>query len=241
LAWLHPQLLTYWINVLNNKKILIFNTILEQKAKEYFTNTLAERITFGEQYSVFHLDEDVPILSKFTHLILSGSELSAAQGSEWDEKIMSVIRHFLKQHKPILGICHGHQILAQTIAGSSVCRRASKPEFGWKKMSIRPNLLFHAITSPVFLESRYDEVFSLPEEFQVIAWNSCAGVQAFQYNDQPVWGVQFHPEMMLDDGTEMVERHLRENPGERRFQADELKDPSRVKESLFIFRNFLNP
>jgi GMP synthase (glutamine-hydrolysing) len=218
--------------------ILIFNTILAEKARTYFTQTIAPRITLGRPYQVVHLEEDIPLRSKFTHLILSGSELSAAKGSAWDDKIIAVIRSFLQDNKPLLGICHGHQILARTIAGDQTCRRAVQPEFGWKKMELKQNPLFTGISEPVFLESRYDEVCDLPAEFEVIASNKSATVQAFQYERKPVWGVQFHPEMLLQDGTEMVERHLRENPQDRKYWVNELQNPEQVVQSLNIFRNF---
>ncbi len=218
--------------------ILIYNTIINEKARNNFTANIAARITFGKPFNVLHLQDDLPELKQFSHLILTGSELSASQGSAWDKKIITVIKSFLQENKPILGICHGHQMIARTIAGDKACRRAAEPEFGWKQMQIATNSLFKGITHTVFLESRYDEVFDLPADFKIIAWNDKAAVQAFQYKNLPVWGVQFHPEMLLEDGTAMVEDHLLQNPDERIYWADELQYPENVSQSLNIFRNF---
>jgi GMP synthase-like glutamine amidotransferase len=219
--------------------ILIFNTIIDPKAKENFTNTIAKRITLGKQYKVIHVEEEIPDLTKYTHLLISGSELSASGGSDWDEKIILVIKNFLQQKKPILGICHGHQMLARAIAGAGVCRKAAEPEFGWKKMQITSNPLFDGISDPVFLESRYDEVTDLPDEFKIIARNNSTAIQAFQYKDLPVWGVQFHPEMEYEDGSKIVEDHLDRNTGDREFFQDQLAEKTLIGQNFLIFQNFL--
>jgi len=219
--------------------ILIFNTIVNEKARDHFSNTIAYRITFGKPYRIIFLEDELPDPKEFSHLLISGSELSAAMGSEWDDKIISVIRSFLDNGKPILAICHGHQMLVRAIAGNRVCRRSEEPEFGWKKLIITDNPLFEGITEPVFLESRYDEVCDLPEEFNIIACNNKTEVQAFQYKDLQVWGVQFHPEMLLREGNEMLERHLTQNPQDRKYLGNEINEPEKVKDNLHIFLNFL--
>jgi len=220
--------------------LLILNTIKAEEPRDYFDNTIAERITFGHNYKIIHLDDELPDFTQFSHLLLTGSELSASQGSEWDQKIMDVIRFFFDRDKAIFGICHGHQMIARTIAGDSVCRRASKPEFGWQKMEVTDNPLFKNVTQPVFLESRYDEVYDLNDRFEVIAKNHREAVQAFQLKGKNVWGTQFHPEMFLDDGNKMIEDHLLEHPEERQYWANQLEDENLIKDNLNIFHNFLN-
>jgi len=219
---------------------LIFNTIIDIKARDNFTNVIAPRITFENKYSVLSLEDEIPDITDFTHLLVTGSELSASQGSEWDEKIISVINSFLQAGKPILGICYGHQMVARAIAGNHVCLRSSKPEFGWKKMKITNNRIFENVTQPIFIESRYDEVFILDERFEIIASNEQLQIQAFQLKNMPVWGVQFHPEMLLEDGNKMVERHLCQYPDDRKYYSNEMKDENQIKANLNIFRNFLN-
>jgi len=220
--------------------LLMFNTIKAETPRDYFDNTIAERITFGKEYKIIHLDDELPELADFSHLLLTGSELSASQGSKWDQKIMGVIQHFLDEEKAIYGICHGHQMIARTVAGNSVCRRATDPEFGWKKMEVAKNPLFNNVEQPVFLESRYDEVFNVDKRFEVIAKNDREAVQAYQVKGKRVWGTQFHPEMLWEDGNKMIEDHLVEHPEERGFWANELDDESLIEANLNIFRNFLN-
>jgi GMP synthase (glutamine-hydrolysing) len=224
---------------MHNRNILIYNTIGVPEPRDRFDEVIVARIFPGEIVTLLHLDEPIPALDDFTHLLLTGSELSAAAGSQWDADIMAVIRHFLDAGKSILGICHGHQMLARVIGGDSVVRRAHEPEFGWKQMQITANPLFAGISDPVFLESRYDEVYQLPAGCIAIARNSTEAIQAFQLSGRAVWGVQFHPEMLYDDGTEMVEQHLREHPEERCYWADESRSAEAIENNLQLFNNFL--
>ena len=139
-----------------------------------------------------------------------------------------------------MGICHGHQMLARAILGNSACRKAKIPEFGWKKMQIKANPLFKGIVDPILLESHYDEVCNLPEDFQIIAANNECEVQAFQYKNLPVWGVQFHPEMQFGNGTEMVQSHINEFPNDKEFYKNELGNEYQIKQNFLIFKNFIN-
>lgn len=225
---------------MGNRKILIFNTIIDEKSSRYFSDVIARRISFGIKYQITTLGDPLPDSAEFTHLLLTGSELSAAEGSKWDEQIFFMIKKFLHSKKPILGICHGHQMLARAISQTQVCRRSFHPEFGWKKMEIINNPLFLGVTQPIFLESRYDEVSALDDNFEIIAGNDQLPIQAFQWKKKPVWGVQFHPEMLWEEGNDMLEKHFQKNPYDRKFWKNEMSDSQLIKDNLRIFWNFLS-
>jgi GMP synthase (glutamine-hydrolysing) len=220
--------------------LLIFNTIIDEKARRNFTEHIAERITFGYEYDVITLEDDLPDFSKYSQLLLSGSELSASKGSKWDAKIMEVIRIFIKGNKAILGICHGHQMLARTIAGDAVCKQCAQPEYGWNLMNIAKNRIFENVPQPIFIQSHYDEIYNLDDRFEIIAWNDLLPIQAFQLKNRPVWGLQFHPEMLWEDGNKMIENHLQQHPKERKYWKNEMKDIDLIPTNLNIFRNFLH-
>ena len=228
--------------------LLAFNTIITEKYKVGFDEKTLPFIMDGFPYRIVHLNdnklddfiENNNIFSQYSHLLVTGSSLSASQGSEFDEIIIKVIQYFMKIQKPILGICHGHQMLARAILGNSVCRKAKTPEFGWKKMQIKENPLFKGISNPAFLESHYDEVCNLTDDFQIIATNDDCEIQAFQYKNQSVWGIQFHPEMQFENGSEMVNEHLKENPKDNKFYKYELDNGVQIKQNFLIFKNFIN-
>jgi len=220
--------------------LLIFNTIVSDEAREYFDKIACERLFPGVEYDTIYLDSQPKDLKNYSHLLLSGSELSASQGSEYDAGIFRVIERFIKAQKPVLGVCHGHQMLARYLAGDKYCRRAVPPEFGFKSMKITDDELFAGIQNPIFLESRYDEVFDLPPEFKIIAANETVAVQGFRYKNLPVWGIQFHPEFLYEDGEDMLQKHLTENPQDKIYYRNDLIDKMHLEQNLRIFTNFIN-
>jgi len=228
--------------------LLAFNTIITEKYKIGFDVKILPFIMNEFPYEIVHLEDEIlddfitneEIFSKYSHLLITGSSLSASKGSKFDKIIMMVINYFIEMEKPILGICHGHQMIARAIVGTNACRRTTTPEFGWKKMQIKENPLFTGISSPVFLESHYDEVCNFNDDFTIIATNEDCAVQAFQYKNLPVWGVQFHPEMQFENGNEMVKNHLLEFPNDNKYYKDELENEIQIKQNFLIFKNFIN-
>jgi len=222
--------------------ILVLNAIMEEEARERFDRVTVPRLAAlaGQAVQIAHLaaEEPLPCDEGRTHLLVSGSELSASQPHERDEDVYELIRSFVEAGKPVLGICWGHQMLAKALAGDGVCRRADKPEFGWRVVDFEPNPLFEEVGRLVSAHSHYDEVFDLPESFRVIASTDTCPVQAFQHGAAPIWGIQFHAEIAHDQGRAMFEKHLREDPSLALFFHDEIEDAAELDDNALIFENF---
>ncbi|MCA9516383.1 MAG: aminodeoxychorismate/anthranilate synthase component II [Myxococcales bacterium] len=103
---------------------------------------------------------------------------------------------------PILGVCLGHQALAQAFGGTIV----------------RTGIIMHGKTSPVhhadtdvfrglpnpFAATRYHSLMAraedLPGCLDVTAWTDDPQqrtIMGLAHKDHPTWGVQFHPESIL--------------------------------------------
>ena len=113
---------------------------------------------------------------------------------------------------PILGICLGHQSIAQAFGGRII--RADKQLHG-KQTSVSIDN-----SSPIFEElpsgidvARYHSLIAeretLPECLQVIAVDTDGIVMAVKHRDQITYGLQFHPESVLTpDGKKMINNWL---------------------------------
>jgi GMP synthase (glutamine-hydrolysing) len=174
-------------------------------------------------------------LSQCTHLLISGSVASATEEQPWDQVLAGLVHRFVDQHKPILGICYGHQFLAKVLAGPGHVRKAQSPEFGFLSLPLAPNPLFHGLVEPMVMASHFDEAFDLPPDFKILAASPDCAVHAFQYRDLPVWGVQFHPEYGAEEGDRIWRTVFCCTP---EMIPPAPADAGRMDQNRLIFRNF---
>jgi len=116
---------------------------------------------------------------------------------------------------PMLGVCLGHQCIAEAYGGKIV--RASTLMHG-KSSTIRHNGsgLF-ADLSTRFEAGRYHslavERSSFPRCLEIIAESDDGEIMALRHREFPVYGVQFHPESVLTrDGKKILAHFLALEP-----------------------------
>jgi GMP synthase (glutamine-hydrolysing) len=128
--------------------------------------------------------------------IIAGSAHSVYNDLPWIDYLKEKLHEIKKTGKPVLGICFGHQLIADAFGGEVVLN-----EKGWELGSCRVNLLESAKDSPLLsglpvnlnaYQSHQDVVVKIPDGSTLLAENEM-GIQSFVYNDT-FFGVQFHPE-----------------------------------------------
>ncbi len=116
---------------------------------------------------------------------------------------------------PLLGVCLGHQALAQVFGGKVV--RAARPMHG-KTSPIEHDgaTLFAGIEQP-FVATRYHSLVvereSLPDCLAISAWTAEGEIMGLRHRVHPIEGVQFHPESILTlAGMRVLDNWLRSIP-----------------------------
>ncbi len=102
---------------------------------------------------------------------------------------------------PLLGVCLGHQALAQSVGGKVI--RASEPKHGKiSQVFHRGQGIFAGIPSP-FNATRYHSLIvereSLPDCLEITAETEDGIIMGLQHKDYNLHGVQFHPESIASE------------------------------------------
>jgi anthranilate synthase/aminodeoxychorismate synthase-like glutamine amidotransferase len=119
------------------------------------------------------------------------------------------------RHIPILGVCLGHQCIAESYGGRIV--RASRVMHGKSSMiNHNGSPLFSDLTTP-FEAGRYHSLVversSVPESLEITAESDDGEIMALRHIEFPVQGVQFHPESVLTrEGHKILESFLSRPP-----------------------------
>jgi anthranilate synthase/aminodeoxychorismate synthase-like glutamine amidotransferase len=112
---------------------------------------------------------------------------------------------------PILGVCLGHQCVAQVYGARVV--RAPAPVHGKASAIVHDGQgLFEGLPNP-FRAGRYHSLIvpqaSLPAELRAVAWTHDGELlMGLRHCSFDVWGVQFHPESILTEHGHTLLRHF---------------------------------
>lgn len=147
------------------------------------------------------------------HIVISPGPCSPTESGV----SLETVTHFY-QSTPILGVCLGHQVIAQQFGANVI--RAPKVMHG--KTSIINHTqtgLFNQLPSPMSV-TRYHSLTvqesSLPDSIEATAWTSneidetSSQLMALAMKEYPVVGVQFHPEsVMSDHGISLLDNFIK--------------------------------
>lgn len=223
------------------KKLLVYNVMEFPEKIRLFNLGIGREVDavgIEEDFYVYDKDKTHRSIAAYSHLIISGSEASAMDESPWTEELSRVVLDFVAADKKILAICYGHQFLARVLCGKKCVVKMPVPEYGYSKIKITDNKLFDGITDPVVLELHYDAVVDLSVDFGVIATND-KSIQAIQYKDMDVYGVQFHPEFDQKAAKIFLDETRRCDPAFPDFYKNELADAGKLAQNRRFIRNFL--
>ena len=174
-----------------------------------YSQLIARRVREGQVYCELH-PADMP-LAEIEAFAPSGIILSGGPSSVLDHDAPDMEAGVLGLGVPILGICYGLQLLVLTLGGR--IESADDREYGRATLKIeRDDPLFAGIaedSEQVVWMSHGDRVLALPEGMSVIASSGGSPFAAVRSDRAPIWGVQFHPEVVhTESGTQMLENFV---------------------------------
>ncbi|NBB72928.1 MAG: type 1 glutamine amidotransferase [Bacteroidetes bacterium] len=146
---------------------------------------------------------EASVTPPYDAVIISGSQSSVYHDEPWMAELATWVRSAIAAGLPVLGVCWGHQLLAEILGGTVDDRGAY--ELGYVEVEqVHDDPLFEDVPTPfVAFATHSDEVMALPDDVTVLARNA-SGIQAFRKDR--VYGVQFHPEYDMRTAEDMIQR-----------------------------------
>ena len=141
-----------------------------------------------------------------SHIIISPGPCTPTEAGISLELIRSV-----PESIPLLGVCLGHQAIAQAFGGEIV--RASNVMHGKTSLVRHDDRSVHAGLPNPFEATRYHSLIvrreSLPDELTVTAWTEDGTIMGLEHRSRPLYGVQYHPESLAtEQGKRLVGNFL---------------------------------
>ncbi|GEC70034.1 aminodeoxychorismate synthase component 2 [Raoultella terrigena] len=113
---------------------------------------------------------------------------------------LAVIGHYAGK-VPLLGVCLGHQAIAQ-VFGATIVRAAKVMHGKTSPISHDGRGVFQGLNNPLTVTRYHSLVIdpdTLPECFDVTARSESGEIMAIRHREWDLEGVQFHPESILSE------------------------------------------
>lgn len=163
-----------------------------------FTFNLYQYLSEFIKVKVFRNDEIT--IDEIRNMNPKGIVISPGPGVPKDAGISESIVKDLGDEFPILGVCLGHQAIAESFGGKIV---TAKKIFHGKssKIQIRGNDIFEGVSRRIDV-MRYHSLIvekeSFPKELEIIGETVDDDViMAIKHKKKPIYGLQFHPESIF--------------------------------------------
>jgi len=176
-----------------------------------FTYNLVQAFQVLGAEVVVHRNDQVELSAVmdagFSHLVIS-----PGPGRPEDAGVSMALMDAMLGRIPILGVCLGHQCLAQLLGGRV---GAAQRLMHGKSSPVYHDAtgLYAGLPNP-FVAGRYHSLAvseeALPNELKVVAYTSEGEIMGLRHANVPALGVQFHPESILTpQGDRLLENFIR--------------------------------
>ena len=165
--------------------------LLEPKFGDY--GNMFERMLIGREfefriYDILENNFPTSIIEQ-DGWIITGSRFGVYEDHDWIPVLESLIRKLHIAKAPLIGVCFGHQIIAQALGG-----KVEKYRGGWSVGRVEYEL--HGKTTPLFAWHQ-DQVIDPPEGSKTVAFTDFCAHAGLTIGDH-IYTIQPHPEFTAE-------------------------------------------
>lgn len=158
------------------------------------------------EYEVFDVrDDEFPVnASVCDGWIITGSKFNVYQNLPWMQKLKKLILEIHADNKPMVGICFGHQIIAEAFNG-----KVDKYDGGWGvglqcyELTGDFDFISSSESSFIINAMHQDQVIDKPANAQVFSTSDFCKYAGLIYDDR-ILTFQAHPEFTVEYEDELV-------------------------------------
>lgn len=181
---------------------------------------------------------DLPETFDFDACVVSGSRASVYWDEPWIASLKSYVGNAVAANVPFLGVCYGHQLLADVLGG--LVEPMDEYEIGYREVQHDgEHVLFDGI-DPEFtvFTTHSDRVARLPPGADLIAANEY-GIHGFRKGG--VFAVQFHPEYDRETALRVTngKEDLSDEKLARALDSISEENVAAATEARKLFENFI--
>ena len=183
----------------------MFERLLAPWSKEFsFSSTAA------------HKGEAMPAISEFDGLLITGSPAGVYDEYDWIGPCEDLVRHTADAGKPQVGICFGHQLMAQAFGG-----RTEKSDKGWGvgvhdyKLAGATDWMSPPSNRLACAVSHQDQVVEAPAGARVLGGSEFCPIGVLEFAQGPAISFQQHPEFAHDYGEALLRLRKGRIPADR--------------------------
>jgi GMP synthase-like glutamine amidotransferase len=136
--------------------------------------------------------------------LITGSKSSVYDDKPWIATLMAFVRELHRRHKKLVGVCFGHQLIAQALGG-----KTEKSPKGWgmglhtHRFTTMPDWHDQGDPDLDILVSHQDQVVTVAENAEVLAGSEFCENAACQVGNH-ILTFQGHPEFMPEYSRELM-------------------------------------
>ena len=179
-----------------NLSLMVIDPSITHPEIESF-NKIVESCPFPCTYHLPVLSEIDSISRSLPHscgVIILGSAASVNDRTDWQLVLGEVLDKAIINDIPVLGICFGHQFLANQLGGKVDYLWNKEQKKGTREVSIINSTIFKKDKTFNLIYSHQEGVVECPDDFNISASSEMVKIEGIKHKSKAIWGFQAHIE-----------------------------------------------